>query len=230
MQPMTFVTVAFALATFALAGWFRPMRLARLAPFVLVAHALLVLWTTWSARLDTSGLLAANIAINVIIGLVELAALVAVASHPRDPIALLGTASWALAWLLQASTMIWLVAFLLEVPRAGEMPDTGCASAIAYAVGGFVLAIACALRVERSRRRFLLLLVGLYGLLALLGAFAERRLLDLASTDFDLVEWESRRLLRDVTDAIWLFALAALLRTCDRWKAADPVPRATALR
>jgi hypothetical protein len=204
----------------------RPARLARLAPFALVAHALLLLWLSWTKDLDSSRVLAALLVVVVIVGAIETAAIVAVANQPRSIAALVGAAGWALGWLLHAASLLAVTALLLGMRAIGDFAHVERSATYASTIGGFVFAVACALRVDVSKRRLVLLFVAFYGLLAFVAAWSERRLLDAPIDVLDMSRWESLRLARDISGAVWLFALAALLHYCERHKPADPVPRA----
>lgn len=225
-MSLTTLTFVAAAVLFGLVTWLRPERLGRLAPFALVARAVLLLWMSWSRELDSAGVVAVSLSVMIAIGIIEIAAVVAVANQPRSIAALVGAAGWTLGWLLHAATLLWVIGVVLGARGLGKMPDAEGYAIYASTIGGVVFAFGCARRVDPSRRRFATLLVAFYGLLAFIAVFAERRLLAAPFEIADESGWRSLRIFRDVTAATWLVALAVLLRYCERHRPADPVPRA----
>jgi hypothetical protein len=168
----------------------------------------------------------AVLAVELLLGLVAVAALVAV-SFDSPPWAVAGSIGWALGWAGQASTMVWLLVWLAGVRDLGNLPAPGVLAEALFLASGAVLGAAGAARLPEGKRRILLGVVAGYVLLATVALLAERRLLAIAN---DIGVLEGRRLQRDVVLCGALAALAAVTWLDGHWREGVSIPSARVSR
>lgn len=227
MSAVAGTLAAMATAVVSMRGrWFLGASAHSAAATALLLQCVAIIGADVGSKLDSPAMTMAVLAVELLLGLLTVAALVAV-SFDSPPWAVAGSIGWALGWACQASTMVWLLVWLSGARDLGELPAPGVLVEVLFLVSGAVLGAAVAARLPEAKRRTVLGLVAGYVLLTAVALLAERRLLTI--TD-DIDALEARRLQRDVALGGALAALAAVAWLGGRWREGVSIPSAHVTR